>query len=198
MSKAGRGAGRLVILSAPSGTGKTSTLLELLRREPHCVRSVSATTRPPRAGEKNGKDYWFFTRERFQKELARKGFLEHAKVLGHWYGTPRAPTERAIRAGKDVILCIDVQGAGQLRRGRLPVTAIFMVPPSLKVLRQRLERRGTETPRQIQARLRLARREMGEARRYDYAVVNDRLEEAVQAMQAILRAERYRVKGGRR
>lgn len=193
MSKIGRGSGRLVILSAPSGTGKTVTLLKLLRREPNCVRSVSATTRPPRAGEKNGKDYWFFTRERFQKELKRKGFLEHAQVLGQWYGTPRAPIERAIRSGKNVILCIDVQGAKQLRRGKLPVTMVFMVPPSLKVLRQRLERRGTETPRQIQARLRLARSEMREARRYDYAVVNDRLEDAVRDVQAILRAERYRM-----
>ena len=194
MSKAGRGPGRLVILSAPSGSGKTTTLEALLKKESNCVRSISATTRPPRPGERSGRDYWFFTPEKFRREAARGGFLEHARILGHRYGTPRAPIERAIRAGKDVILCIDVQGARQLRHGRLQTISIFMPAPSTEVLRRRLERRGTETARQIQARLRLARREMREVRRYDYAVVNDRLEEAVRAVQAILRAERYRIR----
>lgn len=166
---------------------------ELLRRDPGCVRSISATTRPPRKGERSGRDYRFLSREQFRRALARREFLEHAAILGHWYGTPRPPIERAICAGKDVLLGIDVQGARTLRRGRLPVTTIFLLPPSLAVLRRRLQGRGTETPAQIRARLRLARREMREVRRYDYAVVNDRLEEAVRDVQAILRAERCRV-----
>ncbi len=191
--------GRLVILSAPSGSGKTTVLGKVLGLDPRCVRSISATTRPPRRGERNGRDYRFLSREQFRRMQARGGFLEQARILGHRYGTPRAPIARAIRAGKDVLLGIDVQGALQLRRGRLPVTTIFLLPPSLGVLRRRLRRRGTETPAQIRARLRLARREMREVKRYDYAVVNDRLEEAVQAVQAILRAERCRVKeGGKR
>lgn len=188
---------QLVILSAPSGSGKTTVLGELLKRDLRCVRSISATTRPPRRGERNGREYRFMTREQFHRMRARRGFLEHAEILGHWYGTPRAPIERTIGAGKDVLLGIDVQGARSLRRGRLPVTTIFLLPPSLRVLRQRLERRGTETPAQIRARLRLARRELKEVRRYDYAVVNDRLEEAVRAVQAILQAERCRVRDGR-
>lgn len=185
----------MVILSAPSGSGKSTVLGELLKRDPRCVRSISATTRPPRRGERNGREYRFMTREQFRRMRARRGFLEHAKILGHGYGTPRAPIERAIRAGRDVLLGIDVQGARTLRRGRLPVTTVFLLPPSLRVLRQRLERRGTETPAQIRARLRLARRELKEVRRYGYAVVNDRLEEAVRDVQAILRAERCRVRG---
>lgn len=187
--------GRLVILSAPSGSGKTTVLGELLKRDPRCVRSISATTRPPRRGEENGREYRFLTRSRFRRAQIGRGFLEHARILGHWYGTPRAPIERAIRAGRDVLLGIDVQGARQLRRGRLPVTTVFLLPPSLRALRQRLERRGTESADQIRARLRLARKELKEVRRYDYAVVNDRLEEAVQDVQAILRAERRRVRG---
>ena len=192
--KARKRTGRLVILSAPSGSGKTTVLGRLLKRDLHCIRSISATTRPPRRGERDGREYRFMNRERFRRMRVEGGFLEHAGILGHWYGTPRAPIERAIRAGKDVLLGIDVQGARTLRRGRLPVTTIFLLPPSLEVLSRRLRRRGTETPAQIRARLRLARREMREVKRYDYAVVNDRLEEAVRFVQAILRAERCRVK----
>ena len=186
--------GRLFVLSAPSGSGKTTVLNALLKRNRGLVRSISVTTRPPRSGERNGKDYWFFSSARFREGIARGRFLEYARVLKNWYGTPKGPIEKATRAGKDVLLGIDIQGARQIRRGRLPATTLFLLPPSLKVLRERLERRGTETPEQIRDRLKLARRELKEASRYDYAVVNDRLREAVEAVENIIRAEQFRVK----
>lgn len=154
------------------------------------------TTRPPRPGEKNGRDYWFVSRSQFERARKRKAFLECARILEQWYGTPRQPVERALRAGRDVLLGVDIQGARQIRASGLPATTIFLLPPSFAVLRQRLRRRGTETPPQIRARLRLARRELAQMERYDYAVVNDRLSEAIETVQAILKAEKCRV--GRR
>lgn len=186
--------GRLFVLSAPSGSGKTTVLARLLKRKRTVQRSISATTRSPRTGEKNGREYFFLTQAQFEKGIRRGDFLEQARVLGNWYGTPRAPIERALRAGQDVMLTIDVQGARQIRSGRLPVTTIFLLPPSLNVLRQRLQRRGTESAAQIRARLRLARRELREVKHYDYAVVNDHLKEAVSAVAAIVRAQRHRLK----
>lgn len=187
--------GRLFVLSAPSGSGKTTVLARLIGgANGSLVRSVSATTRPPRAGEKNGRDYHFLTRAQFERWIRRRGFLEYARVLGQWYGTPKAAVERRLREGKDVALCIDIQGARQVRRSGLPATTIFLVPPSLAVLQERLRRRGTEQPAQVRARLKLARRELREAGRYDYAVVNDHLEKAVEVIRAIIRAERFRVK----
>ena len=182
------------MLSAPSGSGKTTMLAALLKRDRRRVRSVSATTRPPRHGERHGKDYFFISQPRFRRGIARREFLEHARVLRNWYGTPRGPIEKALRAGKEVLLGIDIQGARQIRRSGLPATTIFLLPPSLAVLRQRLRRRATETPAQIRQRLRLARKELKEVGWYDYAVVNDELREAVAAVEAILRAERHRVK----
>ncbi len=130
----------------------------------------------------------------FLRGIARRKFLECARVLENWYGTPRVPIENVLKAGRDVLLGIDIQGARQIRRSGLPVTTVFLLPPSLKVLRARLEGRATETPAQIRARLRLARRELKEVGKYDYAVVNDRLQDAVAAVEAIIRAQRHRVR----
>lgn len=185
--------GRLFVISAPSGSGKTTVLTALLKRRWPVERSVSATTRPARPGEKNGRDYYFFSRAQFEKGIRDGIFLEHARILGQRYGTPRTPILRALRAGRDVLLAIDVQGARQIRRSGVPAVTIFLMPPSLHVLAGRLRRRGTETEVQILARLRLARKELREAPRYDYEVVNDRLKEAVATLAAILRAERHRV-----
>ncbi len=188
-----RRCGRLLVLSAPSGSGKTTILNALVKLHRQAVRSVSMTTRPPRPGEKNGRDYWFVSRTQFERVRAQKAFLEYARILEHWYGTPRRPIERALKAGRDVFLGVDIQGARQIRESGLPVTTIFLLPPSFIALRERLKRRGTETPDQIRARLRLARRELAELKHYDYAVVNDRLGEAIETVQAILKAERCRV-----
>ncbi len=186
--------GRLFVLSAPSGSGKTTVLARLIQQKGGAiVRSISATTRLPRSGEKHGRDYYFLTPRAFERGIRRRAYLEHARVLGNWYGTPRAPAERSLRAGKNVVLCIDIQGARQVRRSGLPAATIFLVPPSMEVLQERLRRRGTEKPSQVRERLILARRELREVHRYDYAVVNDRLEEAVQAVKAIIQAERFRV-----
>lgn len=190
--------GRLFVLSAPSGSGKTTVLARLIQSKGPVVRSISATTRPPRWGEKHGRDYYFLTDAEFKRGIRRKGFLECARILGHGYGTPRAAVERNLRAGRDVALCIDIQGARQVRRSGLPVTTIFLVPPSLKVLRERLRRRGTEKPSQVRSRLKLARRELREAGRYDYTVVNNRLDETVEAVRTILKAEKFRVSAKRR
>lgn len=162
--------------------------------EPEAKLSVSATTRSPRLGERHGRDYWFFSRERFEKGIRRGEFFEHAQILNQRYGTPRAPIEKALKAGKDVFLGVDIQGARQIRRSNFPVSTIFLLPPSFSVLKERLKGRGTETPQQIKARLRLARRELAEMKYYDYAVVNDSLPDAVEAVRAILKAEHCRVK----
>lgn len=169
-------------------------MARLIQQRGPITRSVSATTRSPRLGEKHGRDYHFLSRQTFERGIRRRVFLEHARVLGHWYGTPRASVERHLRAGRNVALCIDIQGARQIRRGGLPATTIFLVPPSLKILRERLRRRGTEKPAQVQARLKLARQELREVNRYDYAVVNDRLEDAVEAVKTIVQAEAFRVR----
>jgi len=151
------------------------------------------TTRPPRAGERQGRDYWFVSGSEFARARKRGTFLECARILKHWYGTPRRPIERALRSGQNVLLGVDIQGARQIRRSGLPVTTIFLLPPSLAVLQERLRRRGTETPSQIRARLKLARRELAQVKGYDYAVVNDRLRDAIAAAKTILKAERFRV-----
>ena len=165
----------------------------LLKADRNLARSVSVTTRPPRAGERDGRDYWFVNPAEFDRARKKKLFLECAHLLNHWYATPRERIERTLRSGRDLILGIDIQGARQIRRSGFPATLIFLLPPSLSVLRKRLKGRGTETAAQIAARLRLARRELAEVKRYDYAVVNDRLADAVASVRAILRAERCRV-----
>jgi len=189
--------GRLFVISAPSGSGKTTILHALLERHPKAKRSISMTTRPPRKGERDGRDYRFVTGAQFARYKREGAFLECARVLDHWYGTLAAPIERALRSGRDVLLNLDIQGTRQIRRSGLACTAIFLLPPSLAVLRQRLKTRGTETTAQIQARLELARRELKEVRTYDYAVMNDRLKGAIAAVKTILRAERFRISPSR-
>ncbi len=187
----------MVVISAPSGSGKTTLIQQLLKVDPHTCRSISVTTRLPRDGERDGRDYRFVSRARFARAKARGEFLECAGILGHWYGTPIRPIRRALRQGRDVLLGIDIQGAAQLRRSGWPVTTIFLLPPSMEALKARLKRRGTETPRQIRDRLQLARKELRQMEKFDYVVVNDRLKEAVEAIRAILKAQRFRVTEGR-
>ena len=186
--------GLLFVLSAPSGSGKTTLMEELLKADPRLVRSVSMTTRSPRPGERHGREYFFVTPAQFAQERRRRGLIEFAQVLNHWYGTPRRFVDAARRRGRGVLLGIDVQGARTLRQSGYPAVTIFIEPPGLAVLRQRLQRRGTEAPPQIQARLALARRELRCVSEYDYVVVNDRLSVAVAQLQAIITAERCRVR----
>lgn len=177
------------MISGPSGGGKTTVVERLRRAMSRLVRSVSVTTRPPRPGEREGRDYWFVSLKTF-REMQRAGqFLEWAKVHGAYYGTPKRPTMRALSQGRNVVLSIDVQGARQIQRA-LGVRAvlIFLAPPSMRHLRQRLMHRRTETPAAIRRRLAAAKRELACATRYDYTIVNDRLDRAIKEVKAAIRA----------
>ena len=183
-----RRTGRVFVVSSPSGGGKTTVVERLLRAVPRLTRSVSVTTRPPRPGERHGRDYRFVTPAAFRR-LQRGGrLLEWASVHGEWYGTLKAPVLRSLARGRHVVLCIDVQGARQVRRvlGSRAVL-VFLLPPSIRRLRARLLRRRTESPAAVRRRLAAARREIACARWYDHAVVNDRLDRTVRAMSGIIR-----------
>lgn len=181
--------GFLVVLSAPSGCGKTTIVTGLLKRHPEWVRSLSVTTRSPRLGEKNGKDYEFVTLREFQV-LKRKGeFLEWAKVFGHYYGTRKSVVEKGIERGETVLLAVDVEGARTIRRGvsrKFPAQSIFILPPSIPVLRERLEKRGTDTPKEIEKRLELAEGEIKAAHEYDGTVVNHDLNQTLREIEALI------------
>ena len=183
--------GIVFVLSAPSGTGKTTVTRRLLEQVPGVGFSVSCTTRSPRPGERNGVDYHFMPRHRFDERRRRGEFLEWAEVDGAAYGTSRRRLEDSLKRGKDMLLDIDTQGAAQVRRRMRSAVLIFLLPPGPGVLRRRLHRRGTD-PVVMERRLRLARREITRCGRYDYLVLNDRLEEACRDLEAIIRAERSR------
>lgn len=191
----------LIVLSAPSGTGKSTLAGMLLRAFPGMVRSVSCTTRPPRRGEKDGRDYFFITPGEFAARARRGEFLETACVHNQRYGTPRRMVARSLAAGKDVLLVIDVRGAGQVRQnaaragGKLGAVFadVFLVPPNMNELNRRLRRRGLNTAADMRVRLAAARREMRSATEFRYVVVNDRLSDAFAKLRAIVTAEHCRV-----
>lgn len=178
--------GRLIVVSGPTASGK-STLWRRLVQRPGVAFSVSATTRPARRGERDGVDYHFISREDFARRVAAGDFLEWARVHDQLYGTLRAEVEHALNAGQDVVLEIDVQGARQLRASGLPMISIFVLPPSLEVLEQRLRARGTEDEAEMRRRLDVVREELQQAPYYDHRVVNDDVDRMVAAVEAILR-----------
>jgi guanylate kinase len=182
--------GLLIVLSSPSGGGKTTLAHQLLRRDKNIIRSVSCTTRKPRSGEKNGKDYFFVTVSRFQQMKARKAFLEWARVHQNFYGTPKPWVLKQMEKGKDVLLVIDVQGGRLIQKLYREALFIFIMPPSLKVLRERLARRLSEDADSMRVRLQDARKEIREGRHYAHRVVNDRLPLAVSEVLRIIRSER--------
>jgi guanylate kinase len=182
--------GPLIILSGPSGSGKTVVLRRLLQRGDLRLRvSVSVTTRPPRAGELPDVDYHFWERERFDRELRDGAFLEWAEVHGHCYGTLRREVDPFLQEGTGVILVIDVQGAAQVRRQRPEAVSIFLLPPSVAVLEQRLRHRGTDSAEAIQRRLTNAREEMARSGEYQHQVVNDDLARAVEKVHKIIQEQ---------
>ncbi|HEU4940097.1 MAG TPA: guanylate kinase [Candidatus Eisenbacteria bacterium] len=183
----------VVVISGPSGAGKSSFVKALLGRYPRdLVYSVSATTRSRRAHEAEGRDYFFLGREEFQRRVDAGEFVEHAEVHGELYGTLKSQTEAVLRSGRNVLLDIDVQGGRSVRRIYPDGVYIFVLPPSLADLEERLRARGTDSEERIKLRLENARREIEIAREYDYAVVNDDLEDATRKVLAIIEAETCR------
>lgn len=184
--------GVCLVLSAPSGAGKTAIATALLARDPELTRSVSVTTRTPRPNEVDGVDYRFHDQQAFDRMAASGELLEWARIYGrNWYGTPRAPVAEALRNGVDIIFDIDWQGHRQLRAA-LPddVVGVFILPPSLAALEARLRARAGDDVREIARRMSLARDEIGHWREFAYVVVNDDLEQAIAAVHAVLRAAR--------
>jgi guanylate kinase len=186
--------GLLYVVSSPSGAGKTTLCRRLLEAEPDLALSVSATTRAMRPGEVEGADYHFVDHARFSEMVERGELLEHADVFGNRYGTPRGPVERWLESGRDVLFDVDWQGARQLRESPLggDVVSVFILPPSLPELRERLVKRNQDAPETVDARMAKARDEIAHCEDYDYVVVNDDLAASEAGMRAILTAERLR------
>lgn len=179
------GRGNLFVISGPSGVGK-GTLVARLADDEGIWVSVSATTRAPREGEVDGESYFFMTRDAFLEKAERGGFIEWAEYSGNCYGTPKDKVDEQLDAGRDVILEIEVQGALQVKELLPEAKLIFIEPPSLKVLEERLRGRGTESEEAIERRMRTARVELDEKMKYDYTLVNDDLDEALQALRSYI------------
>jgi guanylate kinase len=178
--------GRLYVVAAPSGAGKTSLVKALMEREPRIQFSVSYTTRHPRPNEIPGRDYHFVSQDRFQEMIANDEFLEHARVFDHCYGTGVRTVQEALSIGEQLLLEIDWQGARQVRTKIPQAVSIFILPPSRAALEQRLKGRSTDSDQVIQRRLRDAAEDLGHWREFDYVVVNDQFEQAIEDLQAIV------------
>lgn len=189
-----RRSGLLIILSSPSGAGKSTLSRRLLEADSNVAFSVSATTRPPRPGEVDGRDYYFRDRATFLGMVARDEMLEHAEVFGNLYGSPRAPVEEAVQAGRDILFDVDWQGGQQIRESALGryVVSIFILPPSIATLAQRLRDRGQDAPEVIADRMLKSRDEISHWAEYDYVLVNADLATCEAEVHSIIRAERLR------
>jgi guanylate kinase len=185
--------GLMLVLSSPSGAGKTTLSRRLLESDPAIDLSISVTTRPPRPGEVDGRDYHFIDRVQFDAMVARGELLEWAQVFGNRYGTPRGPVEAALASGRDVLFDIDWQGTQQLReKGRADLVSVFVLPPSIPDLEQRLRSRAQDTPEVIRSRMAKAADEMSHWAEYDYVVINREIADAFEDVRAILGAERLK------
>lgn len=183
--------GLLLVISGPAGAGKGTVVKELIKDE-NIRLSISATTRAPRGTEQNGVEYHFLSCEQFEQMIGEDGFFEYAQYLGNYYGSPKKPVVDWQNEGKDVILEIEVQGCEKVKKAVPDCISIFIMPPSIEVLEKRLRGRGTETEENVQKRMARAKEELPLAKNYDYVVVNGALEECVEDVKAIIRAEKLR------
>jgi len=181
--------GILFVLSGPSGSGKGTAIKELMGRRPLKL-SVSATTRAPRPGEVDGVQYYFLSKEEFERRIADGEMLEYVNYCGNYYGTPKAPVEESLAAGQDVLLEIEVTGAKNIRTLAPEATLLFVIPPSMKELRRRLEGRGTEDAATIERRLAVAKEELRQYGLYDYVVLNDTVESCADQIETIMEAQK--------
>jgi guanylate kinase len=181
--------GHVFVITGPSGVGKGTLIRGLLERVPGLELAVSATTRPPRPGERDGVDYHFLSDEEFDRRVANGGFVEHARYSGHQYGTLRSELERRMAEAAGVVLEIEVQGARQIRASMPEAVQVFIAPPSVEALRARLVGRGTDAAADVEARLATALEELEAEREFEYVVVNDRLEQATEALAEVVRRE---------
>ncbi|EOR27444.1 MULTISPECIES: guanylate kinase [Clostridium] len=185
--------GVLIVISGPSGAGKGTICKALLEKHKNIYISVSATTRSPRNGEVDGVNYYFLSKEVFKEKVEKNGFLEYANVHGNFYGTPKVNVEKMLEEGKDVILEIDIQGALQVKENFSEGVFIFILPPSMEELKQRIIKRGSETEESLMTRFKNAYKEINYVSKYNYAVVNDTLDLAVSKVESIIAAEKCRV-----
>jgi guanylate kinase len=183
----------LLVSSSPSGAGKTTIARRLVEQDPGLALSISVTTRPSRPGEADGRDYWFIDQARFDEMVAQDELLEHARVFGNCYGTPRRPIEEALAAGRDIVGDLDWQGTQQLAaKVRPDLVAVFVLPPSFAALEQRLRARAQDTDPVVAGRMAKSAEEISHWGEYDYVIVNDTIEDSVAQAQAIVTAERLR------
>ena len=186
--------GMIIIMSAPSGAGKTSICDAVVKKNKNIVYSISTTTRTPRKGEKNGREYYFVTEAQFKTEIKQKQFVEWAKVHNNYYGTSKKILESIISKGKDVLLDIDVQGAIKIKRQYKDALMIFVMAPSLKILKQRLIKRNKDSKEVIKIRLKNAEKEINYIDKYDYLVINDKLDESIKNVENIINCSRLSIK----
>ena len=186
--------GLLIILSSPSGAGKSTLAKRLMAWDPSLGFSVSATTRAPRPGEQDGREYFFRSRDQFQAMVAQGEMLEHAEVFGNYYGSPKAPVEAAISEGRDILFDIDWQGGQQITNSTLKdaVVSVFILPPSIAELESRLNKRGQDSAEVIAGRMTKSQSEISHWAEYDYVLINDDLEECDRRLKAIVTAERLK------
>lgn len=183
--------GTVFIISGPSGSGKDTILKEVLKKRSDIYFSISSITRDMREGEVEGEKYHFISREEFEEGLANDAFLEYNKYLENYYGTPKAPIEKNLALGNDVLIECDVNGAAKIREKMPEAVCVFIMPPSFDVLKKRLNGRGTESAEQIEGRLNAALNEIARANEYDYIVVNDELETAVSDFLLVMKSQRF-------
>lgn len=181
--------GRLFIISAPSGTGKSTVITRLMELRDDLYFSVSATTRPQRPGETDGVSYRFMTRDEFETHIRSNNFLEYAEYIGDFYGTPKKPVLDQLDSGRDIILDIDVQGCRQVKKAMPEAITIFLIPPSLEELERRLRNRGTDSEEKMLKRLARARTELLEKESYDHTIVNDDVDRAAREILTIMKSE---------